>query len=177
MFGSATQPDFHRRSYSGTSAASLRRARAALLRFVPLAVIVSLALATGACSFSYKLGSLFGNDKGGERSEPTGAISAAPPAAEPSAVPSDGDLAFAKAAASEALNRGNDVSVAWENPRTGARGMVTPLANAYTQDGFVCRDFLASHVRGRTESWLQGEACRVHQGRWEVRHLKPWKRP
>ena len=60
--------------------------------------------------------------------------------------------------------------------RTGARGMVTPIASAYTQDGFQCRDFLASYVHGGTESWLEGEACRIHQGRWEVRSLKPWKR-
>ena len=64
----------------------------------------------------------------------------------------------------------------WENPETGARGTVTPIATAYNQDGFICRDFLASYVSNSTESWLQGEACRLHQGRWEVRNLKPWQR-
>ena len=54
--------------------------------------------------------------------------------------------------------------------------MVTPLAAAYTQDGFTCRDFLASVVRDEAEAWLQGEACRVHHGKWVVRSLKPWKR-
>ena len=89
----------------------------------------------------------------------------------------DADLAFAKAAAAEALARTGDVSVPWENPGTGARGTVTPLASAYTQDGFVCRDFLASYVRKDSESWLQGEGCRIHQGRWEVRRMKPLQRP
>ena len=53
---------------------------------------------------------------------------------------------------------------------------MTPLATAYTQDGFVCRDFLASYVRQGSEAWLQGEACRLHQGKWEVRKLRPWKK-
>ena len=79
--------------------------------------------------------------------------------------------------AAEALGRSGDVSVPWENPGTGARGTVTPLASAYTQDGFTCRDFLASYVRKDSESWLQGDGCRIHQGRWEVRHMKPLQRP
>ena len=40
-----------------------------------------------------------------------------------------------------------NASQPWENPNTGARGTVTPTASAYTQDGFTCRDFLASYVR------------------------------
>ena len=55
-----------------------------------------------------------------------------------------------RAAASEVLSRGGkDASVPWENPQTGARGTVTPIASAYTQDGFTCRDFLASYVERR----------------------------
>src|SRR4029077_10403865 len=92
-------------------------------------------------------------------------------------LPSEPDLALTKAAVHDVLSRGaQDSSLPWENPRTGARGTVTPIAEAYTQDGFVCRDFLASYVRQGTESWLQGEGCRVHQGRWEVRAMRPWKK-
>ena len=91
--------------------------------------------------------------------------------------PAETDLAIARATVSEVLGRGGkDTSAPWENPETGARGTVTPIASAYTQDGFTCRDFLASYVRAGSEAWLQGEACRMHQGRWEVRSLKPWKR-
>jgi surface antigen len=91
---------------------------------------------------------------------------------------SDGDLSYARAAASEVLARGGkEMSQPWENPKTGARGTVTPLAAAHVQDGFTCQEFLASYVReGRKETWLQGEACRIHKGQWEVRSLKPWKR-
>jgi surface antigen len=94
-----------------------------------------------------------------------------------SEMPPDVDLAYARAAATEVLAKGDkQESARWENPRTGARGMVTPLATAYTQDGLTCRDFLASYVREGNEAWLQGEACRAPQGRWEVRSLRPWKR-
>jgi surface antigen len=92
-------------------------------------------------------------------------------------VPHDADLAAARMAMSEALGKnGRDASVPWEDPSTGARGTVTPLSNGYTQDGATCRDFLASYVRNGAEAWLQGEACRGVQGRWEVRQMRPWRR-
>ena len=91
-------------------------------------------------------------------------------------LPPDSDLVFTRAAVSDVLSRpSNDASVPWENPHSGARGNVTPIASAYTQDGQTCRDFLASYVNGAAQSWLQGEACK-QKGAWEVRSLKPWKR-
>ena len=126
------------------------------------------------------IGSLSGKDE--DKSERTGSIAATPVAATTTGQtvtegPADTDLAIARATASEVLGRGGkDTSAPWENPKTGARGTVTPVASSYTQDGFTCRDFLASYVRAGSEAWLQGEACRMHQGRWEVRSLKPWKR-
>lgn len=89
----------------------------------------------------------------------------------------EADLALARNAASDVLTRGQkDVSQPWENPETGARGSVTPLASTYTSEGRTCRDFLASYVRGTNEGWLQGEACQQNKGPWEIRNLKPWKR-
>ena len=91
--------------------------------------------------------------------------------------PTDSDLAFARNAASDVLTKGGkDFSQHWENPETGARGSVTPIAAAYTADGRTCRDFLASYVNGRSESWLQGGACKSGQGQWEIHTLKPWKK-
>jgi hypothetical protein len=163
------EPRFRLPIYNGTARVSLCRRRSWLITF---AAVVPFALSSGACS--YKLDSMFSRDS--EKSEAigsagaTGHLAAAPGSAE-------ADLAFAKAAASEALARSGDVSVPWENPGTGARGTVTPLASAYTQDGFTCRDFLASYVRKDSESWLQGDGCRIHQGRWEVRHMRALQRP
>ncbi len=141
--------------------------------------VLLLALPGGACS--YQLGSMFGHDtpkaeKTAEKAENTGSIASSPHASAPAAAAaSENDLQIARAAAVEAL-AADGKAVPWENPRTGARGTITPIANAYTQDGFVCRDFLASYVREGAESWLQGEGCRIHQGKWEVRTLRPWKK-
>ena len=85
-------------------------------------------------------------------------------------------LKVSEALAKGGTTNGTTRSTPWENPRTGARGTVTPIASAHFQDGFLCRDFLASYVHEGNESWLEGEACRVQQSRWEVRSLKPWKR-
>ena len=110
-----------------------------------------------------------------EDSDVTGATSQAKAVAD--LVPTDSDLAFARNAASDVLTKGDkDSSQSWENPETGARGSVTPLAQSYTSEGRTCRDFLASYVNGRTESWSQGAGCRSEKGRWEIRTMKPWQR-
>lgn len=149
----------------------------ALLVRLPLCPLIALALAGGACSMP--MGALNGKDD--DKADRTGSI-ATPAAATttgqaPVAEAAEADLAIARATVSDVMSRGGkDTSAPWENPNTGARGTVTPMANAYTQDGFTCRDFLASYVRAGSEAWMQGEACRTHQGRWEVRSMKPWKR-
>src|SRR6266704_3525929 len=99
-----------------------------------------------------------------------------PRVAEPKAtaeMPAEADLASARAAVSEVLIKGGKhSSVPWENPKTGARGTVTPLASDYSQDGITCRDFLASYVKNGSELWLQGAACRAKRGKWGVRNLR-----
>jgi surface antigen len=132
--------------------------------------LILVGLGVGGCSFSRGDGALAKMDD----SEVTGALGsgkAGPP------VPSETDLAFARTAASDVLTKGDkDSSQPWENPETGARGSVTPLAQAYSSDGRTCRDFLASYVKDRSETWLQGAACQTGRGRWEIHTLKPWKR-
>ena len=155
------------RLYSGSGRLRLWRGAAA-------AAGLSLALAAGGCSLSSQFDSYFG---GSDKPETTGSITPPPGAKGVGELPPDGDLAYARAAASAVLGRGDkDASAPWENPRTGARGTVTPIASAYTQDGQTCRDFLASYVSGRSQAWMQGEACKQSKGTWEVRALKPWKR-
>lgn len=157
---------FHRRLYSGCG-------RLRLCRGLCLAGALAASLGAGGCSLSGQFDSLFGSDK----SDVTGSITPPPGTKEVTELPPEADLAFARAAATEVLKRGEkDASLTWENPHTGARGTVTPIANAYTQAGQTCRDFLASYVTGSSQSWLQGEACKHQKGVWEVRALKPWKR-
>jgi surface antigen len=90
------------------------------------------------------------------------------------AAQSEGDLAYARTAAADAVSRGaKDASIPWANPQTGAGGNITPLAASYSEGASVCRDFLASYARGQSQAWLRGEACRTASGRWEVKSLKP----
>ena len=129
--------------------------------------MILIGLSAGGCSFSR------GSDSFAKMSdyEVTGALKRGEPA------PNESDLAFARNAASDVLTKGDkDSSQPWQNPQTGARGSVTPLAQAYSgDDGRTCRDFLASYVNGSTESWLQGAGCKNASGRWEIRTLKPWR--
>ena len=132
--------------------------------------LILIGVGTGGCSLSRSDGAFAKMDD----SEATGSVGAAQAAAP---VPTESDLAFARNAASDVLTKGDkDSSQPWENPETGARGSVTPLAQAYAaDDGRTCRDFLASYVNGHAESWLQGAACKSSHGRWEIHTLKPWK--
>jgi len=131
--------------------------------------VVMVSLGVGGCSLSSQFDSFFGSDR-------TGSVTPPPGSKEITQLPPDADLAYARAAASAVLGRGEkDSSQPWENPDTGTRGTVTPVASAYTQDGQTCRNFLASFVSGSSQAWVQGEACKQQQGVWEVRTLKPWK--
>jgi surface antigen len=136
-----------------------------------LMTLILVGIGAGGCSFSRGDGAFAKMDN----KDVTGAIGAARPTA--AARPTESDLAFARNAASDVLTRGDkDSSQPWDNPETGARGSVTPLSQAYaSEDGRTCRDFLASYVNGRTESWLQGAACQTGHGRWEIHTLKPWR--
>jgi surface antigen len=113
--------------------------------------------------------------------EQTGSIAhlsaaAGAPATAANTDPSPTDLAYARAAAADALAHGTKGnSVPWRNPQTGVGGNITPLASSHTEDGLPCRDFLASYMRAGAQSWLQGSACRTARGDWEVKSLKPLK--
>lgn len=155
---------------------SARANRAAGIRVVVLTAV--LAFGSGACSMSFPLDSEFFSsksekaadaDKGGTR-EVTGSIARRD--ANGSMQPADWSLATA--ALREALGETKEgASIPWQNPSTGARGTVTPVASSYVQDGFACRDFLASHVGDGQENWFEGTACRVHRGEWDIRSTRP----
>ena len=166
-------------SYNGTAVASLR----------PVAVL-ALALGVSGCAVSGPLGSMFSKPSKDEarayaREDVTGSVgtpAATPVSASTAGLPSETDLVFARMAIVDVLKRGSkEISAPWENPSSGARGTVTPIASAYHKDGATCRDFLASHIRQGTETWMQGEACRGKDGgkqgaAWEVKSLRPWSR-
>lgn len=87
------------------------------------------------------------------------------------------DWPHAQAALKEALVRTDEgPSVPWDNPASGARGTVTPIAAAFTKDGLPCRNFIVSHVKDGIESWSEGLACQVRANVWEVKTVKPLKK-
>jgi surface antigen len=144
--------------------------RVGLSAFAPKGValtVILIGLSTGGCSLSR------GSDAFAKMSdnEVTGSLKPGEP------TPTESDLAFARNAASDVLTKGDkDSSQPWQNPETGARGSVTPLAQAYSaDDGRTCRDFLASYVNGKSESWLQGAGCKGGNGHWEIHTLRPWR--
>jgi len=135
------------------------------------AAIAAMLLWVAACSMPTQLGSFFSRD---DKIDTTASISGR---IAPAAAFSNTDLAAASAATAVLLEHdAGSASAPWENPLTGARGTITPLATAYRDGGIECRDFLASYVRDKAEAWMQGEACRNGFGRWEVRDFKPWRR-
>src|SRR5581483_891678 len=98
--------------YKGT-----RKARLWRLRAKAIALSLALGAATGGCSMSYKLDSLFGKDQTDQTASLKPAVA---PAAVQNASPSDNDLAYAKAAAVAVLGRADkDASEPWSNPETG----------------------------------------------------------
>jgi hypothetical protein len=160
--------------YNGTTALRLWRRR----RWFTAVAAAFCGFAVAGCS--YQLSSLLSKTDADTDVEKTGSIGRPAERAGRTADaggPAEVDLAYARAVAADALARGGkDASVPWANPHTGAGGNITPLAAAYSEGGFTCRDFLASYVRAGSEAWLQGEACRTDHGKWEVKSLTPLKR-
>jgi len=143
----------------------------AIAQGAPAMIAILIGASLGGCGMNSRDGAFAQMDS----SDFTGSIGAVLPAREEG--PTDADMALARIAASDVLTKGDkDSSQPWENPTTGARGSVTPLAAAYSNEGRTCRDFLASYVKERTESWMQGAACRTSQGHWEIRSLRPWRK-
>lgn len=131
---------------------------------------------------SYQLASLVSTEDSGPQVtgtiNPSANTSAGAPSKSSSQVSPQAelDLAYARAAAAQALSRGSaDASLPWQNPHNGAGGNITPLATSYSEAGMACRDFLASYIHGASQDWLEGAACRTTSGTWEVRRLKPLK--
>ena len=85
--------------------------------------------------------------------------------------PSETDLAYARAAAADALARGSkDSSVPWENPNTGAGGNITPLA-AHNEGSFRLPRF-PGELRARPSASLAAGRSLPHRAR-QVGGQKP----
>jgi surface antigen len=80
----------------------------------------------------------------------------------------DEDRALLQEAAAQALETAADGETRdWSNPKTGARGELTPRAS-YKQDGVSCRDLeVANSARGRSNR-LVLTLCKQGDGEWKI---------
>lgn len=125
-------------------------------------------LASGGCATAIPLPSFMGlgNDV-------TGSIP--PPSAALSPFLDQEDWRRAKGAMGLALDpQGNGAPVSWDNPRSGARGSFTPVADAKAVDDKICRAFLADVGGAAPARSLQGTACRDKAGDWKLGDVKLW---
>jgi surface antigen len=136
------------------------------LRAAACAILV-LGPALGACSMSFPMNSMLPDDVTGSLAKlPFGALL------------DEEDRRREKAALATALDpQGDGSTVHWENPRSGRKGALTAVGHAYPQEAKVCRAFLGDLRDGAgAAQTLQGTACMVSGGEWEVRDAKPFKK-
>ncbi|HMO29971.1 RT0821/Lpp0805 family surface protein [Enterovirga sp.] len=88
------------------------------------------------------------------------------------------DWRRAKGALATALDpQGNGAPVKWDNPDSEISGTFTPVAQPFVKSDEICRVFLATiNFPGRTSS-LQGTACKLSADEWQLKDVKPWKKP
>ena len=84
----------------------------------------------------------------------------------------------ARAAMATALDpQGSGAQVRWENPDSGAKGFFGAIGNAFLIKDDICRLFVAGVGVKAPEDWMQGSACRTAPGEWDIKDVKPWKKP
>lgn len=143
-----------------------RRLVAGGARLCALAMIMT----AGGCATAIPLPSFMGF---GTANDVTGSIP--PPSAALSPFLDQEDWRRAKGAMGLALDpQGNGAPVSWDNPRSGARGAFTPVADAKPVDDKICRAFLAEIGGAAPARSVQGTACRDKAGEWVLGDVKPW---
>lgn len=138
-------------------------------RLACAASLLAGAALTAGCSLSVPMNGNLADDA------PTGTIRKPGPVSPFSPQMDAEDWRRAKSALGTALDpQGNGASVAWENPKSGAKGSFVPLAQVYPKGDGICRSFAARvAVKGEAETVLHSSACRVNSGDWVVGQVTP----
>jgi surface antigen len=131
-----------------------------------------LGLGAGGCSMSFPMASLVPEDE----PKTTGAV-VAKPASPLSPELGEEDWRRARGALAVALDpQGNGASVSWDNPDSGFKGAFTPVGQPFVKSDEICRAFLTSLASDKSNSSLQGTACRPSGGEWAIKDIRPWKK-
>lgn len=73
--------------------------------------------------------------------------------------------------------QGNGAPVKWDNPDSQVAGTFTPVGQPYVQSDEICRVFLATIEFPSRSSSLQGTACKLSADEWQLKDVKPWRKP
>ncbi len=147
-----------------------RRSNAGEVARAGIAAAVVLTLGLGGCSLSL-------TSAPEEKVEATGSIKRTVPTTLSPDLGQE-DWRRAKGALSIALDpQGSGAAVKWDNPDSQTSGTVTPVAQPFVKDDEICRAFLATiDFPGRNAS-LQGTACKISADDWELKDVRPWRKP
>jgi surface antigen len=156
------------------------RARAALFRLS----LISVTLSLGACSITMPFmererSFIKDPDITGSITPRAAAHAQAPGQLSPLSPGLDAeDWRRARAAMATALDpQGSGAQVRWDNPDSGAKGFFGAIGNAFLIKDDICRLFVAGVGIKGPEDWMQGSACRTAPGEWDIKDVKPWKKP
>jgi surface antigen len=145
---------------SGQNARS-RHARSAWL----LAALGVLGITLAGCSVSMPMASLM-PDRHDDDS--TGAI----PTPQVAGWLDPDDWQTAKPAFNQALEQKSPSPMAWDNPKSGAKGSFIADGEAYPGVSGTCRAFHAEIERDSNGRALEGTACAEKTGVWQVTQIK-----
>lgn len=133
-----------------------------------MAAILLGCLATGGCSVA---------PSSDARVETTGSI-ARDNVSVLSADLGQEDWRRAKGALTTALDpQGNGAPVKWDNPDSDIGGTFTPVGQPFVKADEICRVFLATITFPGRVSSLQGTACKLSADEWQLKDVKPWRKP
>lgn len=80
----------------------------------------------------------------------------------------DADKANADRAINKAHNAPLGETIAWNNPRSGNSGTVTPVRDGTSSSGAYCREFQQTVTVGGETKDAYGTACRQPDGSWQI---------
>ena len=144
----------------------------------PAALAARLALAglaapLGGCAISTQLGPIFGAS---DDTVATGSIT--PRDRRFSTTMTDEDWSRAKLALGTALaSEAPGAPAPWDNPASGLKGTVSPVASAYAADDRTCHAFVASLSDQASTHWYQGRACKTAETGWAIVETADWAPP